>query len=207
MDADKLKQSWQAQSSQTRLLIDAELLLQELRRNDQNFAAMIFWRDFREVGVALLLLPVWIYLGIKDALPWSWYLAVPAMLWVAGYMLVDRMRHKRQLPQPGESLRQHVESSMAQIEHQIWLLRNVFWWYLLPLAVALLAFFAQVTWRARSGGWTTALGLFVVVAFASLVFAGIYWLNQHAVRADLEPRRLELERLLLSLKDETTDAT
>ena len=157
MNPDNLKQAWQTQSSQTRLTIDAELLLEEVRRNQQYFAATIFWRDVREVGTALLLVPVWLYLGVKFSLPWTWYLTVPVLVWVAGYMLADRMRHRRQPPEPGEPLRQHVESSLAQVEHQIWLLRNVLWWYLLPLALSILAFFGQVTWQVRSGGWLTAL--------------------------------------------------
>ena len=86
---------------------------------------------------SLLLVPLWLYLGVKLSLPWTWYLMVPALLWVAGYMLADRMRHKRQPPEPGEPLRQRVESSLAQVEHQIWLLRNVLWWYLLPMALAI----------------------------------------------------------------------
>ena len=129
------------------------------------------------------------------------------MLWVAGYMLADRMRHKRQPPEPGEPLRQHVESSLAQVEHQIWLLRNVLWWDLLPLAFSILAFFAQVAWQERAGGWWTALVVSMVVALVAIVFAGVYWLNQYAVRAELEPRRRELETLLMSLKDETPDAS
>ena len=52
MNPDDFKQAWQAQSSQTRLTIDAELLLKEVRRNQQHFTAMIFWRDVREVGIA-----------------------------------------------------------------------------------------------------------------------------------------------------------
>ena len=124
MDPDDFKQAWQTQSSQTRLTIDAELLLKEVRRNQRYFTATIFWRDVREVGVGLLMVPLWLYLGVKHSLPWTWYLMVPALLWVAGYMLADRMRHKRQPPEPGEPLRQRVESSLAQVEHQIWLLRN-----------------------------------------------------------------------------------
>ena len=122
MSLHEFKQTWQAQSSQTRLTIDAELLLKEVRRNQQHFTATIFWRDFREVGTCLVAVPVWLYLGYRFSLPWTWFLAVPAMLWVAGYMLADRMRHKRQPPEPGEPLRQGVESSLAQVEHQIWLL-------------------------------------------------------------------------------------
>jgi hypothetical protein len=206
MNPDDLKKAWQRQTSQTHLLIDTELLLKEVRRNQAYFAAIIFWRDIREVGVSLLGIPVWIYLGAKHSLPWTWYLMVPAMLWIAGYMLADRMRHNRQPPELGEPLRQRVESSLAQVEHQIGLLRNVLWWYLLPLSLAALAFVGQVTWQERSGGWWMALSASGVVAIVAIVFGCVYWLNQYAVRVELEPRRRELETLLLSFDDETPDA-
>jgi hypothetical protein len=206
MDPDQFKQSWRMQSSQTRLTIDADLLLAEVRRNQHYFTAMIFWRDFREVGVCLVMIPLWIYMGSRSGLPWTFYLAVPAVLWVAVYMLVDRMRHERQPPEPGEPLRKHVMNSLAQVEHQIELLRNVHWWYLMPLALAYLAFVGQVTWQERSGGWWTALAAFLVLGIGTIVFVGIYWLNQYAVRGELEPRRRELETLLVSLADETPDA-
>ena len=109
-----------------------------------------------EVGVSLLMVPVWFYLGAKHSLPWMWYLRVPALLWVAGFMLADRMRFRPYSSEPGESLSQRVESSLAQVEHQIWLLRNVLWWYLLPPGLAILAFFGQCAWEARSGGWWVA---------------------------------------------------
>jgi hypothetical protein len=207
MDPDNFKKAWQTQTAQTRLTMDVELLLREVRRNQQYFTAMIFWRDVREVGTCLLMVPLWLYLGVKQASPWTWYLTVPALLWIAGYMLADRMRHKRQPPEPGEPLRQHVESSLAQVEHQIWLLRNVLWWYLLPLAGAMLAFFGEVAWHIRAGGWWTALAASEVVVLGVIVFAGVYWLNQYAVRSGLEPRRRELETLLMSLGDETPDAS
>ena len=62
-----------------------------------------------------------------------------------------------------------MESSLAQVEHQIWLLRNVFWWYLLPLALATLAFFGQVAWQVRSGGWLMALVVGLVVIAAGII--------------------------------------
>jgi hypothetical protein len=207
MDPDNFKQAWKTQSSRTRLTIDAEVLLKEVRRNQQHFIAMIFWRDVREVGTCLLFAPLWLYLGVRLSLPWTWYLAVPALLWVAGFMVVDRTRHKRQPPEPSEPLRQRVESSLAQVEHQIWLLQKVLWWYLLPLALSPLAFSCQVAWQERAGGWLTALVVSVVVALVAIVFAGVYWLNQFAVRSELEPRRRELETLLMSLEDETADAS
>ena len=203
MNPDNFKQAWQTQSSPTRLTIDAELLLKEVRRNQQYFTAIIFWRDVREVGAALLMVPLWLYLGFKLALPWTWYLTVPVLVWVAGYMLADRMRHTRQPPEPGEPLRQRVERSLAQVEHQIWLLRNILWWYLLPLALSMLAFFGQVAWQVRSGGWLTALVVAGLVIVGVIILAGVYRLNQDAVRSELAPRRQQLEALLMSLKDET----
>lgn len=207
MNPDDFKRAWQAQTSQTRLTIDAELLLKEVQRNQQYFTAMILWRDVREVVASLLMVPLWLYLGVKNSSPWTWYLAVPALLWIAGYMLADRMRHKRQPPERGEPLLRRVEGSLAQVEHQIWLLRNVLWWALLPLAFAMLAFFGQVAWQERSGGWWTALAVSEVIALGVIVLAGVYWLNQYAVRSELEPRRRELETLLMSLEDETPDAS
>lgn len=93
------------------------------------------------------------------------------------------------------------------MEHQIWLLRNVFWWYLLPFTVAISAFFAHVAWQSavKTNDWLEA---FAFAAFLfGFVFALYYWiyrLNQRAVRVQLEPQRRELLALLASLTDETT---
>jgi hypothetical protein len=203
---DNIKQAWEGQMSQTRMTIDADLLLKEVRRNQESFTVMIFWRDFREVGVALLLVPLWFYLGAKGSLPWTWYLTVPVMLWIAGFMLVDRLRHPQRFPEAGEPLRKSVQSSLAQVEHQIWLLRNVHWWAVLPMAFSCLAFFAQVFWRERAGGWWMVVALAIVVLIAATVLGGVYWLNQLGVRAALEPRRQELATLLKSLDVETPAA-
>jgi hypothetical protein len=96
-----------------------------------------------------------------------------------------------------------VESSLAEVEHQIWLLQNVHWWYLLPLAVPMLAFFAQTFWRASGGNaWEMAISTSVVTAVVGGVNAWIYWINQKAVRSTLEPRRQELAAILRGLSDE-----
>jgi hypothetical protein len=168
---------------------------------------MIFWRDVREVGLSLLMVPLWIYLGVKLSLPWAWYFTVPALVWIAGFMLADRTRHRRQASEPVEPLRQRVESSLAQIEHQIWLLRNVFWWGLLPFGLSFLAFFGQIAWLTRSGGWATALVIAGLAAVGVSILAYVYSLNQSAVRGELEPRRQELEALLRSLNDEAPAAS
>lgn len=207
MDPDHLKRAWQEGAEQARLEVDAERLLAEVRRKERCFAVAIFWRDVREVGVSLLLVPLWIYLDVRHSAHWTSHLAIPAFLWIAGFMLVDRRRHGRRPPETDESLLRWVEHSLAQVEHQIWLLRNVGWWYLLPLAVAGLAFFCHGAWELQGGGWWTVLLFALPVGFAGGLFAFIYWLNQVAVRTELEPRRRELQALLASFGEPAPDAS
>jgi hypothetical protein len=202
MNPDNFQQAWQA--SQPRPAIDAEALLVEVRRHERLFAATIFWRDFREVGVALVTMVVWIFLGVRSAAPWTWYLAIPALAWIAGFMLVDRWRQRR-TPPAGQPLNACVAHSLAEVEHQIWLLRNVWWWYLLPLALFLLAFLGESSWRERSGGWLTAVALSLALLVIAIVLGGVYWLNQMAVRDNLQPRQRELATLLQSLQEEAEE--
>jgi len=203
MDLDSFQKAWHAQSSQTRVTIAADLLRTEVERSERNFRDTIFRRDFREVAVGLILLPVWFYLGRKFALPATWYLAVPAITWVLLFILVDRFRHRRRPTEPVEPLVESVQASLDQVQHQIWLLRNVFWWYLLPFTVAILAFFVQVAWLRNSGFWPFTLALAPYVLFLLVLYGFVYWVNQHAVRSNLEPRRQELLKLLTMLGDES----
>jgi len=204
MNPDDYQKAWQAQSAQPRVTIHADLLLKELQHNQRNFRLTIFWRDFREVAIAVLLVPVWFYMGAKLSSPWTWYLTVPVLLWIAGYMLVYRMRHKPAPIKPDAPLLDSVERSLAEVMDQIWLLRSVLWWYLLPLGVSLMAFVLQIAWL-HSHGWLDALGhVFPPAAAIFATYAFIYWLNQYAVRTKLEPRRQELLALIASLREETT---
>jgi len=203
MDPDDLKDAWREQKSQTRLTVDAGRLDEEMRKQ-RKFDSVIFWRDCREVGVSLVMVPIWIYMGVEMSLPWSWYLAVPALLWIAGYMLADRRIQRRRAVGPEEPLRLYVESSLTQVEHQIRLLQNVFWWYLLPLALPILAFFGQVSWRVRKlePWWGSFVFFAIGAAIVVVAFAGVYKVNLYAVRAGLEPRRRELQSLLADLGDD-----
>ncbi len=201
MKLDELKKAWQAQTSQCQLTIDTAQLLREVRRNQRHFTAMVFWRDVREVSVALLLVPLWIYLGREMHRPWTWYLVIPVLLWIAGFHLADRIRQKRRQPKPGDTLRECIESSLAQIEHQIWLLRNVCWWNLLPAWAALAIYFAQRAWMARNHGLAALSHWGREAAVFALILWGIYWLNQFVVRKYLEPRRQQLKTLLTGFNE------
>lgn len=202
MSLDKYQQAWKAKALQHEVIFDTEALTKEVQRSQEAFRAMILRRDVREVGTSLVMIPIWFVMGISMSLPWTWYLTVPAMLWIAAFMLVDRRRHPQRPSDPGEPLLLYVKESLTQVEHQIWLLRNVFWWYLLPPSISLMAFFVHTSWNVTGSWWGCLLvsGFFGV--FLLVLYGGIYWLNQWAVRKQLEPRRNDLQKLITNLEGE-----
>src|SRR5215470_15581988 len=111
MHPDNLQLAWQKHSSATRVTVDADLLLKEVQRNQRDFRATILRRDVIEVGVGLLLLPYWFYKGLTTSLPWTWWLTVPAIIWVVGFFLVDRRRHPQKPSDPSEPLLTCVKNS------------------------------------------------------------------------------------------------
>jgi CubicO group peptidase (beta-lactamase class C family) len=204
MELDQYQQAWKSTAGQTKVKIDTELLAKAVQDSHRGFQSTINWRDCREVGVCLLLLIYWVYKGLTTTMPWTWWLTVPALIWVAGYILLDRKRHPQRPSEPGEPLTFYAKEALTQVEHQIWLLRNVFWWYLLPFCISMMAFFIHVSWNISSSGWSFALNVVFWSLFVLVSDGAIYWLNQYAVRKSLEPRRQDLLKLVSSLESESS---
>ncbi|MGA2220995.1 MAG: hypothetical protein ABSH21_04300 [Verrucomicrobiia bacterium] len=198
MKLDELEKAWQAQLTGRRLTLNADIVLRELDRSKSHFEATIFWRDLREAGGAILVAAFVLWFGIKDHI---WPLFVMAALsgGVGVFMVVDRLLQRRRRPTYSDPLLACVEESLAQINHQIWLLKNVFWWYLLPFGVGCALFWGQCSWTLLKAGLWRLKDLEMPVV-GVLLYWGIYHLNQLAVKKGLEPRRQELETLLQSLQ-------
>ena len=198
MNFEELQKAWQSQNPGATVTINTDLLLKEVRRNQHHFWMTIFWRDAREVGVAAFLTWLFLHWAIRDR-EWSLYLLSFSCFGVGLFMLVDRWLQRRKRPVTNDPLRSCIEASLLQVNHQTWLLKNVFWWYLLPLAAAIGISICAGIWRTRQAGFSVMKGWVVFVMFGVLIYWGVYWLNQFVVRKHLEPRRQELESLLASL--------
>ncbi len=85
---------------------------------------------------------------------WELLLMGACVTFVGVFMLVDRWRQRRRRPAHDGTLRACTEASLAEVEHQIWLLRNIFWWYLLPCLIGGLGLFC----RSRCGTGTCCCG-------------------------------------------------
>jgi drug/metabolite transporter (DMT)-like permease len=186
---DDLQKTWQSQPA-ARVRVAPEALLAELRHNQRNFKLMIFWRDFREVLAAAAMTVFFAYQGFDKG--WSWYLLAGACLWVGGFILVDRYRRRGRAASFGDSMLGCVEASLEAVEHQIWLLRNVLWWYLLPPGIAMAVVLVHMGMQPDDLPWIRWIGLGIVGVICAAAYVFVYWLNQWAVRTELEPRRQEL---------------
>jgi len=199
MNFEALQKSWQSQGQEKKISINSGLLLKEVRRNQQQFRATIFWRDVREIGVAFLLFGYFLQRGLHHQ-DWTDCLVGFACLEVALFMVADRFIQHQKRPLTNDTLKGCVESSLHQVNHQIWLLKNVFWWYLLPIAAALGISVGYSAWHDRHSASSAIVGWIVYVLFGVALYWGIYWLNQYTVRKSLAPRQQELQSLLASLE-------
>ncbi len=201
MNFDELQKAWQSQNAGAKVTIDPDVLLKEVRHNQHHFRAAIFWRDVREVGVAAIMAGLFLHWAIRDR-KGSLYLLSLGCLGVGLFMLVDRWRQRKRRPVTNNPLRACIEASLLQVNHQIWLLKNVLWWYLLPIMAGLAVAIGSQTWEMRNDGARVLISLAGCTLFIGAVCWGVYWLNQFAVRKGLEPRRRELEALLASLRED-----
>ena len=203
MNFEQLQNQWQQQEEKGMIVINTDVLLKEVQRNKKQFDSMIFWRDVREVGTAFVMIPVFTWFAIHDNALTLLFPAA-ACLFVAAYMIIKRMRFKKEHPYSvhNATLAECVVNSLAHVNYQIWLLRNVFWWYLLPFILGISIFWIWVAWIARDSMFALLFiaGCFI---FMFLTDLWVYKLNQKAVAEELQPRKDELEALLNSINDST----
>ena len=201
MNFEDLQKTWQSSSPTATITIDSHMLLKEVRRNQQQFWATIFWRDVREAGVAFLLTIFFVPIGIWRH-DWTFDMLGLICLGVGTFMIVDRFIQRRKRPVANDPLKGCIVRSLHEVNHQVWLLKNVGWWYLLPLTGGLvIADF--VRFCHSNHGWNAFVHLSTNELVNLLLCWGIYWLNQRAVRKSLVPRRDELEGLLASLESDS----
>ncbi|MHC5061936.1 MAG: hypothetical protein ACYTFK_12730 [Planctomycetota bacterium] len=200
MTFDELQEKWQSHKELTTITVDTDMLLKEVRRNKSSFEASIFWRDVREVGASFFVAVYFFYYGLKDK-TWSAVTLGVFALSVGLFMLADRALQKKKRPDHSNTLAGCIESSLAQVAHQIWLLKNVLWWYMLPLLIGVAIFTGHIAWMLRDAGIPFWTHIFKSIGIWALITWGIYKLNQYAVRKILQPRHQELENLLNSLED------
>jgi ABC-type iron transport system FetAB permease component len=193
MNDDDLKQLWQQQPIPA--TGDVSALVAEARLKHGKFQRTIFWRDFREAGLAIVMIPIWLRGAVHHHTLWTHYLMVPVMLFIAGFLIIDRLRRRKKAVPPDGTVVESLTAAADDVQHQIWLLGNVQWWYVGPICGALVA----ETIQKLAVGYLS-LDRFIFSMSSNLLLAlGVWWLNHSVVKRYLKPRRDELHKLLAEL--------
>src|SRR3954452_11641975 len=166
---DEFQKAWQSQHVNAKLTFnaDADVLLKQVRSNQQLWAMLSWCEDALEIGGGFLMTLFFSYLGLRHSnwtpfrLPdWDFLLVAFACIGVGIFRLVNRIAQRRKRTTANDPLKTCIEASLNEVNHDIWLQRNVFWWALLPLTTAL-----AVCFGFRSLLFHTPMFLAILVFF------------------------------------------
>jgi hypothetical protein len=219
MDFQSLQSIWtgEAGNGGNRSGESEEALIRAVLRRDRALDRRVRIRDFVELGTAAAMSFGFAVVAFRVPTPWPWLGAALLTLGVGAIFV--RERRRRPGAEPAGRLRERLGAALEEADHQIRLLRSVFWWYLLPLAGAALLVVAGTVWdvagqmdasvRERGGGGLAAAVVTVATLFVAGVFGCVWWLNQLAVRRHLLPHRQEIAALVdqLDAADEERQET
>jgi positive regulator of sigma E activity len=204
MTFDDLQSTWQSHNHGMPLNVDTNLLMSEVRQNQRVFERQLLRRDLSEIIAALLITIVFASLAVLLG-QWTLFLCAAGSLIVGSFFLVDRLKQRQRRSTIANTLLLTVDAAIEEVKHQIRLLRNIVWWYLLPLIPGLGLFLASVSWQSRANGFAEQIVIAGVAAICAIAFWLVYWINQREIRKTLEPRRQELEELRSRLTSSNSD--
>lgn len=162
----------------------------EAHRKDQR---RLFWVNVREFVPSLVVAGALGFSVSGSARPLATLVAAALVLAVGCFLVVSSIRHQRADRRWGISVRDQLARRLAQVNHRAWLYRNVAWWYLLPIAVAIVLFQYGIGGDVRTGEGLAFFG------FCIGLFAVLYRMNRKIGRTRYEPEVERLESLLAEL--------
>lgn len=199
---------WKRQPLPVGATADAAELRATFETKHRKLAGSLLMRDILEAAAGLLVAGVfgkiWWHIG---AAGWPLALAIALLLGVSGFFARERLRARRLRLGADAPMLAKIDADITELRHQRRLLLNLGSWYLAPIAAAMVIFviavarllppeFLQALRNQPSALAWIAGYLFVVMP---LLFWGIWTMNRHAARKQIEPRITELEKLRTDL--------
>jgi hypothetical protein len=202
MKLDELQQAWRSQD--TRIAVRTVLLLESVRAKQKRHRWAIWLRNVREgwLTIAAAVYFAWtVESDVESKLRlWPFYLAMALLCGVGVFRVIDNRRQRRWVLQYEDSALSFLECSLHDISHRIWLLQNIFWWWILPVAVGAILVIAQIIMLV---GWqepTLYKKLGAAVGIGGVILGILYWGNLWTARKYWLPRKTELESIVTTLK-------
>jgi len=192
--ADPVVAAWAAQgkAGAPRLQgFDPAVLANSVARAHRRDQRRLLWLNVQEFIPSVVVAGVFASRAPNSVRPPATFAAAALVSAVGVFLVVSSLRFQRADRGWGSSIREQLARRLAQVEHRARLYRRVGWWYVSPLAVAIVLARYGAGGPARSNG----LVFFGVVAALAVV---LYVLNRRIGRTRYEP---EAERLRTLLAD------
>ncbi len=204
MKFEDLKSVWNSEDNERLFAFDESALLKQLETKRSKIDRKLFWRDSLEIGIGAIIILYWLWKAIYPTIAhdnsllsnWNYFASAAIIGAVLSVFIIGRKRQSRREEEFDESISGTLRKFISQIDYQITLLRNVVWWYLLPIGLAIVLMV-----NTGAYGLKTPTQRWVYFGICIVLFAVIYWLNQRAVRTHLIPEKEDLQSLQKTLED------
>ena len=195
MEDENLKKIWQDKNIPTEKIIIHPLnLTTTMDTQLQKFEKDIKKRNNREIGVAMVLIPIFGYYA---------YSIPPTLSKIGSVLLVlyalfviyklKKVNKNKPSSDTSSSIKAYLVSYKSYIAQERLLLKNVLYWYLLPAIPGMVLFKAGFGF---SGG-SLLYGLGVCA-----LCIGVYLFNQKAVREQFDPLLVDISEAIRQLEEE-----
>ncbi len=183
---DDLKTAWQTHSGITQERF--EQIGTKARCSADLFRRKIFQRDMAEtagaaLGVCFFLPGIFLSENVMERTGFVIVIVgaciIPLVLWWG--------RKRPVLAASTANFREFVDAEIHFMRRQVWLIRNVVWWYILPCYIGMVVFFLSMRSPYRDTVDDLAIIKYVAVAIATIVMVFIWRVNQSARKKYLEP--------------------
>ena len=153
--------------------------------------------DFAEAGAGVIVAGAyaffWWQVGRSG---WPLALAIILVLGVSVFFIRERLRARRGRLSVDAPMLAKVEADINELKHRRRLVRDMWAWYLAPIAAAMIIqFFVLAQRPALRDLMRDPFILAGFGVFSALMFWFAWFINHRAVRKQIDPRLKELEKL------------
>ncbi|WP_125557650.1 hypothetical protein [Pseudoalteromonas rubra] len=200
MKLDDLKHNFAQQIETNSSEKKLALQIDELKVKTKKYQRDIKMRDFMEISISLLLIPVWLY-GLTISFNWVQSLGCILATLTSLYIPYKLLRARRLSPCKDDSIRAYLRQEQQRLTQQKRLLESIVWWYIAPIFVSVML----ITLGANMDDngviqLDTHMQLYYLVVLLGMV--GIYFWNKRAAEKRFGPLLERVEQQLNELNDE-----
>lgn len=187
MEFDEMKKIWDSQNNEPMYAINEAALHKSIQTKKTQAGRLTNINDIGLIIIAVATGALLLAIGKQSLYD---YLAALALLLIAVYVWVGRIRRKKQETRFDRSILGELDQAIASVDYEARRAKTFVWWFLLPVAIPVLFNLLQAgipLWK-----W------FVIPAAFVLSFVLVQW----ELKQKFIPRKQKLETLRDKLKED-----